>query len=131
MTNTLSTDAARQLRKSAEILGSCEKHLRAHAEANAALHMASEVIYSPLCVAVTLAKRDIEQWLDHFDQPEDEGEAQACRNPHDGLSDTTLRQLHPERFTSVQHPIAEHIAEVDRKRHPEDYTAEALQREWS
>lgn len=106
-------DATRQLRKAAETLGAAEKHLRSHAEANAALHMASEVIYSPLCNAVTLTKQDIEQWI--------AAQVETPVRYAVGMVTEPPQIAEPD-----QHPIAEHIAELDRKRHPEDY----LQREW-
>lgn len=49
------TDLRRELGKAREVLEAAQKHLARHAEANAALHCATAVMYSPLHTRVTAA----------------------------------------------------------------------------
>lgn len=57
------TDLRRELEKARYALIDAQSHLSAHAEANAALHCATEVFYSPLHAKVTAAINGIEHAL--------------------------------------------------------------------
>lgn len=57
----------RELRKAREALQGCQTQLGATAEANAALHCASEVFYSPLHAKVTMCLSGIELALKEGD----------------------------------------------------------------
>ncbi|AZM46595.1 hypothetical protein DMB38_12915 [Streptomyces sp. WAC 06738] len=63
MTNSTTTDLRRELAKAHEALAAAEIHLARHAEANAALHCASTVMYSPLHAKVQAARVGIEHAL--------------------------------------------------------------------
>lgn len=52
-------DMAREFAKLDEVLKACEMHLAHHAAANAALHCAETVMYSPLHARVTAARLGI------------------------------------------------------------------------
>jgi hypothetical protein len=56
-------DLRRELEKARHALIDTQTHLAAHAEANAALHCATAVMYSPLHAKVTAAIRQIEHAL--------------------------------------------------------------------
>ena len=55
MSQHVITDLRRELEKTRLALVAAQTHLAAHAEANAALHMATTVMYSPLHAHVTAA----------------------------------------------------------------------------
>lgn len=55
------TDLIRELAKARDVLVATQTHLAHHAEANAALHCATTVIYSPLHARVTTAIEGIDQ----------------------------------------------------------------------
>lgn len=55
MSQHVITDLRRELEKTRLALVAAQTHLAAHAEANAALHMATAVMYSPLHAHVTAA----------------------------------------------------------------------------
>lgn len=59
MTDPTITDLRRELRKAREALAAAETHLARHAEANAALHCAENVMYSPLHAKVQTALHGI------------------------------------------------------------------------
>jgi hypothetical protein len=64
------TDLRRELEKGARLaLIAAQSHLAAHAEANAALHCATTVMYSPLHARVTNAIQGVEQALERTDHP--------------------------------------------------------------
>jgi hypothetical protein len=56
-------DLRRELEKARLVLIASQSHLAAHAEANAALHCATHVMYSPLHAQVTAAIGQIEHAL--------------------------------------------------------------------
>lgn len=60
--NTI-TDLRRELEKARHALIASQSHLASHAEANAALHCATTVMYSPLHATVTAAIQQIEHAL--------------------------------------------------------------------
>lgn len=64
MTQQTITDLRRELEKARLALIDAQSHLSAHAQANAALHCATEVFYSPLHAKVTAAIQGIEHALD-------------------------------------------------------------------
>ncbi len=68
-------DLKRELAKAREALEASRAHLAAHAEANAALHVAANVMYSPLHAKVVAAIAGIDHALArHNDaQPDEEG----------------------------------------------------------
>lgn len=57
------TDLRRDLAKARDVLEAAQTHLAAHAEANAALHCATAVMYSPLHARITAAIAGISQAL--------------------------------------------------------------------
>jgi glycine/serine hydroxymethyltransferase len=63
MSSSLILDLHRELEKARLALIASQSHLAAHAEANAALHCATTVMYSPLHATVTNAVQQIEQAL--------------------------------------------------------------------
>lgn len=63
MTDPTITDLRRELEKARLALTDAQAHLSAHAQANAALHCATEVFYSPLHAKVTAAIAGIEHAL--------------------------------------------------------------------
>lgn len=70
MTDPTITDLRRELEKARAALIAAQTHLTAHAEMNAALHLASDrVMYSPLHARVTSAIQGIEQALERTDHP--------------------------------------------------------------
>lgn len=69
MTDPTITDLRRELEKARLALIDAQSHLAAHAEANAALHCATEVFYSPLHAKVTAAIAGIEHALARTDRP--------------------------------------------------------------
>ena len=56
-------DIRRELAKAREALAACEKHLARHSESMAALHLATNVMYSPLHAKVTAAIYGIDHAL--------------------------------------------------------------------
>lgn len=75
--NTI-TDLRRELEKARAALISAQTHLAAHAEANAALHLATTVMYSPLHASVTAAIGQIEHALERSTDAYDEAKRQAA-----------------------------------------------------
>ncbi|QGZ53304.1 hypothetical protein GPZ77_34300 (plasmid) [Streptomyces sp. QHH-9511] len=69
MTDPTITDLRRELEKARLALIDAQSHLSAHAHANAALHCATEVFYSPLHAKVTAAIAGIEHALARTDKP--------------------------------------------------------------
>ncbi|MEU3826492.1 hypothetical protein AB0F36_14405 [Streptomyces sp. NPDC029080] len=69
MTHPTITDLRRELEKARLALIDAQSHLSAHAQANAALHCATEVFYSPLHAKVTAAIAGIEHALARTDRP--------------------------------------------------------------
>ncbi|MDX3759307.1 hypothetical protein [Streptomyces sp. AK02-04a] len=69
MTNPTITDLRRELDKAREALKATLVHLAHHAEANAALHCADRVMYSPLHAKVYAAIGQIDHALARTDQP--------------------------------------------------------------
>ncbi|MFJ2399818.1 hypothetical protein ACIOUE_00840 [Streptomyces xanthochromogenes] len=69
MTDPTVTDLRRELEKARLALIDAQTHLSAHAQANAALHCASEVFYSPLHAKVTAAIQGVEHALARTDRP--------------------------------------------------------------
>jgi hypothetical protein len=63
------TDLRRELEKARLALIDAQSHLASHAEANAALHCATTVMYSPLHAKVTNTIAGIEHALARTDQP--------------------------------------------------------------
>lgn len=63
MTNSTITDLRRELAKAHDALAAAEIHLARHAEANAALHLADRVMYSPLHAKVQAARVGTEHAL--------------------------------------------------------------------
>lgn len=63
------TDLRRELRKAREALDAAETHLARHAEANAALHCADTVMYSPLHAKVQMALHGVDHALRRTEQP--------------------------------------------------------------
>jgi len=63
MTTDTILDLRRELEKAREALIGAQSHLASHAEANAALHSATTVMYSPLHAKVTAAIGQIEHAL--------------------------------------------------------------------
>lgn len=63
MTDPTITDLRRELEKAREALGGAATHLARHAEMNAALHCATNVMYSPLHAKVNAAIQGIEHAL--------------------------------------------------------------------
>lgn len=63
MTDPNVTDLRRELEKAREALTAAHKHLTAHAEMNAALHCATNVMYSPLHAKVVSAIAGIDHAL--------------------------------------------------------------------
>lgn len=63
MTAATIADLRRELEKARIVLIASQSHLAAHAEANAALHCATHVMYSPLHAQVTAAISQIEHAL--------------------------------------------------------------------
>lgn len=63
MTAQTIADLRRELEKARITLIASQSHLAAHAEANAALHCAATVLYSPLHAQVTAAIGQIEHAL--------------------------------------------------------------------
>lgn len=55
-------DLIRELQKVSDVLGNVAEYLKAQNEANAKLHMSSNVMYSPLTSAAALSHRDL-TWL--------------------------------------------------------------------
>lgn len=68
MTAQTIADLRRELQKARDALFAAEKHLAAHAEANAALHCAEAVMYSPLHARVTSAIAQLDHALDRTEQ---------------------------------------------------------------
>ena len=68
MTDPIITDLRRELEKARQALIAAQSHLAAHAEANAALHCATTVMYSPLHARVTAAILGAEHALDRTEQ---------------------------------------------------------------
>lgn len=66
LANTV-VDLRRELDKAREALTGCQTHLARHAEANAALHCADRVMYSPLHAKVDAAIAGIEHALKRTD----------------------------------------------------------------
>lgn len=69
MTDPTITDLRRELEKARYALVDAQSHLTAHAQANAALHCATEVFYSPLHAKVTAAIAGIEHALTRTEKP--------------------------------------------------------------
>lgn len=69
MTDPTITDLRRELEKARLALIDAQSHLSAQAQANAALHCATEVFYSPLHAKVTAAITGIEHALARTDRP--------------------------------------------------------------
>jgi hypothetical protein len=69
MTDPTITDLRRELEKARLALIDAQSHLAAHAQANAALHCATEVFYSPLHAKATAAIAGIEHALARTDRP--------------------------------------------------------------
>jgi hypothetical protein len=69
VTDPTITDLRRELEKARYALIDAQSHLAAHAQANAALHCATEVFYSPLHAKVTAAIQGIEHALARTDRP--------------------------------------------------------------
>lgn len=69
MTDPTVTDLRRELEKARETLSAVERHLARTAEANAALHVAERVMYSPLHAKVTAALAGIGHALERTEQP--------------------------------------------------------------
>lgn len=67
MTDPTVTDLRRELAKARDALAACETHLARHAEANAALHCADRVMYSPLHARVTAAIAGADHALERTD----------------------------------------------------------------
>lgn len=63
------TDLRRELEKARIALIAAQSHLASHAEANAALHCATTVMYSPLHATVTTAIHGVEKALERTDHP--------------------------------------------------------------
>jgi hypothetical protein len=79
MTHATITDLRRELEKARHALTAAQAHLAAHAEANAALHCASDsVMYSPLHAKVTGAIAGIDHALARTDQPAPEHSDTNC-----------------------------------------------------
>lgn len=68
MTDPMITDLRRELSKAAEALTAVEKHLARTAEANAALHVAERVMYSPLHAKVTATLAGLDHALARTEQ---------------------------------------------------------------
>lgn len=66
--STTTADLRRELEKARLTLISAQSHLAAHAEANAALHCAPTVLYSPLHAQVTASIASIEHALQRTEQ---------------------------------------------------------------
>ncbi|MFD1274897.1 hypothetical protein ACFQ5X_51205 [Streptomyces kaempferi] len=64
MTDPTITDLRRELEKARDALTDAAIHLARHAEMNASLHCATNVMYSPLHAKVTAAVRGIDHALD-------------------------------------------------------------------
>lgn len=69
MTDPTITDLRRELDKARDALTDAAIHLARHAEMNAALHCATNVMYSPLHAKVTAAVRSIDHALERTGQP--------------------------------------------------------------
>jgi hypothetical protein len=69
MTDPTNADLRRELAKTRDTLAACETHLARHAEANAALHCATNVMYSPLHARVVAAVRGIDHALERTGVP--------------------------------------------------------------
>lgn len=69
MSDPTVTDLRRELRKAEDALNGCLQHLARHAEANAALHCAERVMYSPLHAKVEAAIAGIDHALARTKQP--------------------------------------------------------------
>ncbi|WP_327377972.1 hypothetical protein OG393_30840 [Streptomyces sp. NBC_01216] len=69
MTQQTISDLRRELEKARLALTDAQSHLAAHAQANASLHCAAEVFYSPLHAKVTAAITGVEHALARTDQP--------------------------------------------------------------
>jgi hypothetical protein len=69
MTDPTVTDLRRELEKARLALIDAQTHLASHAEMNAALHCASQVLYSPLHAKVTTAIQGVDRALARTDQP--------------------------------------------------------------
>lgn len=78
MTNATITDLRRELEKARLALIDAQSHLSAHAQANAALHCATEVFYSPLHAKVTAAITGIEGALARTDQQPPDHDDNTC-----------------------------------------------------
>lgn len=63
-------DLLRELAKAREALSSAERHLAHHAESNAALHCANNVMYSPLHAKVTAAIAGIDHAYARYGEPQ-------------------------------------------------------------
>ncbi|MFH8581599.1 hypothetical protein [Streptomyces zaomyceticus] len=85
MTQQTITDLRRELEKARAALIDAQSHLSAHAQANAALHCATEVFYSPLHAKVTAAIAGIEHALARTDQPAAAPEHSDANCPWAGL----------------------------------------------
>lgn len=68
MTDPTVTDLRRELDKARDALTDAAIHLARHAEMNAALHCATNVMYSPLHAKVTAAIRGIDHALERTEQ---------------------------------------------------------------
>lgn len=64
-------DLIRELAKASDTLAAAQTHLARHAEANAALHCATTVMYSPLHARVTAAIQGIDQAIKRESQHAD------------------------------------------------------------
>jgi len=80
MTDAVVTDLLRELSKVRDALAATEIHLARHAEANAALHCAERVMYSPLHAKVTNAIAGIDHALARTQQPAETGSEAAATN---------------------------------------------------
>jgi hypothetical protein len=81
MTDPTVTDLRRELEKTRLALIAAQSHLSAHAQANAALHCASEVFYSPLHAKVTAAIQGVEHALARTDRPLPTLDSQSSDGP--------------------------------------------------
>ncbi|MFI6296798.1 hypothetical protein ACIBEJ_34775 [Nonomuraea sp. NPDC050790] len=68
------TDLLRELAKAREALAAAETHLARHAEANAALHASTNVMYSPLHAKVAAAIHGIDAAHVRYGQPQPGGD---------------------------------------------------------
>lgn len=70
MTTEIEKDAARALRKAANVLRAVERYLTAYNESMAALHMSEKVMQSPLTSAVSAAVWDATEAANRLDPEE-------------------------------------------------------------